>query len=100
MTALWLVAGSLVGLVNDLMRQWTVSRLGRAMPAGALALLWSGLLLRLVLVTALLVLGLEHGIGPGLLAFVGLWLARWATAIRHAARPGLEAECLPGSFAD
>jgi hypothetical protein len=81
MMALWPVLGSLVGLANGLTRWWTVSRLGHQMPRRALALVWGGLILRLALVTALLIPGLRRSIVSGLLAFAGLWLARWATVI-------------------
>jgi hypothetical protein len=51
-----------------------------------LALVWGGLILRLGLVTALLVLSLQRGIVPGLLAFAGLCLARWGSVIWLGAR--------------
>jgi hypothetical protein len=80
-TALWLLAGGLIGMVNGLTQWWTVSRLRPKMDLGPLTLVWGGLILRLGLVAALLILGLRQGIMPGLLAFAGLWLARWGTTI-------------------
>jgi hypothetical protein len=67
--------------MNGLTRWWTVSRLRHEMRPSPLTLVWGALSLRLALVAAVLILGLRRGIIPGLLAFAGLWLARWGTAI-------------------
>ncbi|MGD2144713.1 MAG: hypothetical protein PVF54_09580 [Anaerolineae bacterium] len=87
MTALWLLAGGLVGVVNGLIRWCTVAPLRPGMRIGALSLVLSGMAVRLGLVVALLILGLKHGFVPGLLAFAGLWLARSAIVLWVAA-PG------------
>lgn len=81
MIALWLLAGGLIGMVNGLTRWWTVTHLRQEMRLRPLALVWGGLILRLALVAALLIVGLRGGIIPGLLAFAGLWFARWGTTI-------------------
>lgn len=81
MTVLWLLAGGAVGAVNGLTRWWTVGRLRPGAPSHALSLVLGGALLRWALVAALLALALQRGIGPALLAFVGLWLSRWGTVI-------------------
>jgi hypothetical protein len=96
----WLVVGGLVGLANDLTRRWSVSRLRQEMRPGALAVIWGGLVLRLGLVTALLIVGLKRGIVPGLLAFSGLWLARWGTVIWHGAWQGRKARRILASSCD
>lgn len=97
MIALWLVAGGLIGTANGLMRWWTVAHLGHEMRLSPLALAWGGLSVRLALVTALLIIGLRRGIIPGLLAFTGLWLARWGTAIWFGALRRREEERLTTS---
>ena len=81
MNALWLLAGGIVGTANALTRWWTVSHLRTGMRLSPVSLVWGGFFLRLALVTGLLSLGLSRGILPGLLAFAGLWLARWTTTI-------------------
>ena len=99
MIALWLLAGGLVGIANGLTRWWTVSRLRREMRLSPLALVWGVLILRLALVAALLILGLRRGIIPGLLAFAGLWLARWGTVIWSGALRRPEEQRLTASSA-
>jgi hypothetical protein len=92
--ALWLLAGGLVGTANGLTRWWTISHLRHEMRLSPLALVWGGLTVRLALAAALLIIALRNGIIPGLLAFAGLWLARWGTAIWFGARPRREEERL------
>jgi hypothetical protein len=79
--ALWLLAGCAVGAANGVMRWWMVSRLRHGMQLNPLVPAWGGLTLRLALAAALLTLALRRGLAPGLLAFAGLWLARWGTLI-------------------
>lgn len=81
MIGLWVLAGAVVGTVNALTRWWTVTRLQTEMPSSALALTLGGMGMRLIIVAALLIKGLERGIIPGLLAFGGLWVARSAAVI-------------------
>jgi hypothetical protein len=90
--ALWLLAGGLLGIVNGLTQWWTVSRLRPRVRLAPLALVWGGLILRLALVAAVLTLGLRRGVIPGLLAFAGLWLARWGIAIYFGAWRPSEAQ--------
>jgi hypothetical protein len=78
MIALWLLAGSAVGVLNGLTLLWTVARLRPEAALGALTGVAMGALVRLALVAALLVAALQRGIVPGLLAFAGLWLSRWS----------------------
>lgn len=88
MIALWLLAGSLTGILNSLTRWWTVHQLRAEMPGHPVLLILSGMTLRFVLVSALLIAGLKDGIVQGLLAFGGLWLARWAAVLwSHKAGP-------------
>lgn len=88
MTGLWLLMGGLVGALNGLTRWWTVARLQAEMGSNALALTLGGLVIRLALVTVLLTGGLRQGIGPGLLAFTGLWVTRMVTVIWFHASAG------------
>lgn len=81
MTGLWLLAGGLVGALNSLSLWWTVAQFRADAPAGTLLLTVGGMTLRLALVTALLIGGLQQGIVPGLLAFAGLWLVRSASVV-------------------
>ncbi len=77
----WLLAGSVIGVLNGLFRWWTVNRLRSDAPARALRLVWGGLLLRLGLVVALLSVALQFGLGPCLLTFAGIWWMRWAMVV-------------------
>jgi hypothetical protein len=81
MMVLWLLAGALIGTMNGMTRWWTVSRLGHGVRLRPRTIIWGGLVLRFALVAAVLILGLRRGIIPGLLAFAGLWLARWGSVI-------------------
>ena len=75
--ALWLPIGILIGVFNGLTLRWTVNRLWPDTSLANVSLVALGFLLRLALATGLLVVVFQHGIVPGLLAFAGLWLARW-----------------------
>ncbi len=77
MVALWLLAGGAVGALNGLILWWTVGCLRHDVPGSAVAWVLAGAMLRWTIVAALLIGALQHGIVPGLLAFAGLWLARW-----------------------
>jgi len=80
--AFWLFAGGAVGVLNALTLRWAVGRLRPA--ASRHVVLWvaGSALLRWGLVAGVLIAALQRGIVPGLLAFVGLWLARWSIAWR------------------
>lgn len=77
----WLLAGGAIGALNGASRRWTVARLRPEAPRDALGLVWGGLALRWGLVAALLIIALQRGVVAGLLAFVGLSLARWVMVI-------------------
>ncbi len=75
---LWLVAGAAVAVVNAVTRRKTVASLSAESVSGSLVLALGGMLLRLGLIAALLVVALSQGIVAGLVAFGGLWLTRAA----------------------
>jgi len=77
MIALWLFAGLAVGALNGLTLWNSVARLRPDVSGRAVAWILGGALLRLGLASSLLIVALQRGILPGLLAFAGLWLARW-----------------------
>ncbi|MDY6875350.1 MAG: hypothetical protein SWK90_03980 [Chloroflexota bacterium] len=77
MIILWLFTGLAVGALNGLSLQRTVARLQPSAPGHGVIWVLGGTLLRLGLATVLLIAALQHGIVPALLAFAGLWLARW-----------------------
>jgi hypothetical protein len=97
---LWLLAGGLIGMMNSLTRWWTVSRLRHEMRLPPLALVWGGVILRLALVATLLTLGLRQGMIPGLVAFAGLWVSRWGSAIWFGALRRSEPQRLTASTAE
>lgn len=78
---LWLFAGLVVGALNATSIARTVGRLrpgaGRRMPLAAVSLVASGFVLRLALSALVLIGGLRQSAAAGLLAFAGIWLARW-----------------------
>ena len=79
MVTLWLFAGLVVGALNGLLLWSSVARLCPDVSARAMARILGGTLLRWGLAVGLLIAALQRGILPGLLAFAGLWLARWGT---------------------
>jgi hypothetical protein len=82
----WLVTGGTIGVLNGLSLRWTVARLRPDAPRRAVALAMAGTLLRRSLVAGLLIAALRRGVTPGLLAFGGLWLARWGVVCCFNAR--------------
>ncbi len=66
-------------MANALTLRWTVARLHPNTPHRAVAWTTGGLILRWSLVAGLLIVALQNGIAPALLAFAGLWLTRWST---------------------
>ena len=78
--ASWLFTGGVVGVLNGLTLWWTVARLRPGAPSLAVAWALGGAILRWGLAVGLLISALQRGIVPGLLAFAGLWLARWGMA--------------------
>ncbi len=77
MITLWLFAGLAVGALNGLTLWGTVARLRPDAPPRAVAWILGGALLRWTAAAGVLIAALQRGILPGLLAFAGLWLARW-----------------------
>lgn len=77
----WPTAGALVGILNACTRWWTVAQAGYDRPSRVLPLALGGMIVRLVMVTALLTVALREGLFPGLLTFGGMWLARWGSVI-------------------
>ena len=73
----WLFIGGATGVLNGLSLSWTVARLQPDASSDAAVLTMGGAMLRWVLTAGLLIAALQHGIVTGLLAFVGLLLARW-----------------------
>ncbi len=78
--ASWLFTGGVVGVLNGMTLWWTVARLRPDTPRRAVAWALGGAILRWGLAGGLLISALQRGIVPGLLAFAGLWLARWGMA--------------------
>ena len=78
MSLVWLFGGVLVGLLNALAMSVAVRRLTPAASAKGLHWITGGMAARWVFTAAFLVAALRQGAGAGLLAFAGLWLARWA----------------------
>jgi hypothetical protein len=76
---LWLLAGLTIGTLNGLTLRWTVNRLRPDAALTSVPLVVLGFLMRLGFAAGLLVIALQRDIGLGLLAFAGLWLARWVT---------------------
>ena len=73
----WLLIGFLAGLVNIFSIVRDVARLNPATRHRALRITTSGFLFRLALSAVVLTLALRSSAASGLLAFLGLWLARW-----------------------
>lgn len=80
--ASWLFTGGTIGILSGLTLWWTVGRLSPDVPSSAVFLAMGGIMLRWGLATVLLIAALQHGIVSGLLAFAGLWLARWGMVYR------------------
>ncbi len=73
----WLPIGIIVGILNDLTLRWTVGRLRSGPLLTRVPLVVAGFVFRMGSATALLILASQQGLALGLLAFAGLWLARW-----------------------
>ncbi len=83
MITLWLFAGGAVGTLNALTLWSSVARLRSDVSGRAVAWMLAGVLLRLGLAAGLLSAALQRGVVPGLLAFAGLWLARWGMVCKE-----------------
>jgi hypothetical protein len=75
----WCLAGLAVGAFNGWTTWRTADRLRPGVSHRIVVWVLGGALLRWSLAAGLLAAALQHGIAPGLLAFFGLWLARWGT---------------------
>ena len=89
MITLWLFVGGAVGTLNALTLWWGVGCIRPEAPHRAVAWALGGALLRWTVVAGVLIVALQQGIVPGLLAFSGLWLARWGTTCWLGLRPSL-----------
>jgi hypothetical protein len=77
---LWLCAGLAVGVLNAASIAGTIGRMrpgGEKSPPPPFFLIASGFTLRLALAALVLIGGLRQSAAAGLLAFAGIWLARW-----------------------
>lgn len=90
----WLLIGFLVGLVNIFSIVRNVARLNPATHRRALRMTTSGFLFRLALSAIVLTLALQFSAAAGLLAFLGLWLARWGAVFLTRSR-GREVRSAP-----
>jgi hypothetical protein len=75
----WCLAGVTVGAFNGWTAWQTVDRLRPGTSQRIVMLVLGGASLRWALAAGLLAAALQHGVTSGLLAFSGLWLARWGT---------------------
>jgi hypothetical protein len=75
---LWLLTGSIVGVLHGVTLWWTVARLQPDAPRHAVVWALGGTMLRWGITASLLITALQRGIMLGLLAFAGLFLVRWS----------------------
>jgi hypothetical protein len=81
MIVLWFLAGVVIGVISGLTQQWTVGQV-RTDSSRTLALLMiGGFILRLGLAALVLYAAVLQGVAEVLLAFAGLWIARWGLSI-------------------
>jgi len=74
MVVLWFLAGAAIEVLNMLTRKWSVERLGSLASAAWLA---GGAVLRLVLTSAIVVLGFRQSPASGVAALAGYVCCRW-----------------------
>lgn len=86
---IWFVLGGLWGALSIAFQVWSVRRLDPRPSPLAVAWVIGGVGLRLGWIALLLALALRQGIGPGLSAFAGIWLARWIMIYRLHKQPVL-----------
>ena len=79
MAVLLFLAGGAAGTLNGLSLRWTVVHLHPTASIRAVAWILVGAALRWLLSAGVLLGALQHDITSALLAFAGLYLARWAT---------------------
>jgi hypothetical protein len=90
-SALWLLLGIAIALINGLSIRWTVGSLNiSGARSRAIAVVVGGAVVRVAVAALVLAVALRQGIVEGLLAFAGLWLGRWgAVAILSRGRSRL-----------
>lgn len=81
MIALWFLAGITCGIISGLSQQWTVGQLNENSSKKVALLLIGGFTFRLALAGLVLYAAVQQSILAALLAFTGLWIARWALSI-------------------
>lgn len=81
MNGLWFLAGAALGFVSLGSQRWSILRLDLVPQAQGLLLVGAGMILRVLLAGGLLLLAVQQGLLPLLLAFGGMWLTRWALLI-------------------
>jgi hypothetical protein len=74
MVVLWFLAGAAIEVLNTLTRKWSVERLGSPL---SVVLLAGGAVLRLVVTSAIVMLGFRYSAGSGAAALVGYLCSRW-----------------------
>ncbi len=83
---LWFSAAAAVEVLNGLTRKWTVERLGRGAGIGWVT---GGLVLRLVVTSAVLFFAFRHHVISGVAALIGYLCSRWVVVLwlhRHLRR--------------
>ena len=89
MILVWLAVGCALGIANTVMQWWTVARLHPREPLHAVVTVIGGMVIRWLLAAIVLTMALQNGIIPGLVAFAGMLLARWAMLVYLTSRPTL-----------
>jgi hypothetical protein len=88
MIAIWFLAGTFVGILSGLSQQWTVGQIHADSSRKVAVLLIGGFIFRLGLAGLVLFAAIQQGIFAALLAFAGLWIARWGLSLYwHKSRP-------------
>ncbi len=77
----WIAGGALIGVLNAWMLSATVGRLDANAPAQNPNGIVASMAVRWIVVAALLAAAFRYGIGAGLLALAGFWIARWAAIL-------------------
>lgn len=89
MILIWFALGGLWGWLSMAFQVWSLTRLVPRPAPLTVAWVVGGFGLRLGWIALLLILALRQGIGPGLGAFAGIWLARWIAIYRLHSAPVL-----------
>jgi hypothetical protein len=78
---LWFLAGVVGGILSGLSQQWTVGHLHVDSTKKVASYLIIGFIFRLALAGLILYAAIQYSIFAVLLAFAGLWIARWGLSI-------------------